>query len=67
MSKGKIEKKYVIDGVELELARERNNYKLFINADSDILYITDKAGNVMDIITADCGQNSGYMEISEDK
>ena len=57
----KVEKKFFLDGVIFELMYEKNNVKCFINDDDSLALITDKDGNVLFNIGADCGQNTGFL------
>lgn len=59
----KIELKYVLKNTELFLEKETKDLKCFLNKTRDWLLVTDKDGNILLNITADCGQNQGYMTI----
>ena len=51
----KVEKKFFLNGETFELMYENNNVKCFINDDDSLVLITDKDGNVLFKIGADCG------------
>jgi len=57
----KVEKKFFLDGETFELMYEKNDVKCFINDDDSLALITDKDGNVLFKIGADCGQNTGFL------
>ena len=40
---------------------EKNNLKCFINDCDSLALITDKDGNVLFKISADCAQNAGFL------
>ena len=57
----KVEKKFFLDGETFELMYDKNNVKCFMNDDYSLALITDKEGNVLFKIGADCGQNTGFL------
>ena len=59
----KVEKKYFLDGETFELMYETNNIKCFINDDASLSLITDREGNVLLKIGANCAQNTGFLTV----
>jgi hypothetical protein len=57
---------YFFDGIpyEKELSIS-NNLHVFVNEGSDVCLITDGSFNILLTITADCGQNMGYLTIND--
>lgn len=40
----------------------KNNIKAYLNAQDDVLIVTDNNDNILFEVNADCGQNSGFMK-----
>ena len=62
----KVERKFCLDGETFELMYEKNNVKCFIDDDNSLALITDKDGNVLFKIIANCGQNTGFLDFEDD-
>jgi len=61
---GKIEKIFSYGGIKYEVKYTSDTIKCFTNEDDDIALITDKSGNILFTITADCHQNTGFLDIT---
>ena len=48
--------------MSFDFVKENKGLKMYIDTDQSYCIITDKEGNILFKLRADCGQNVGYLE-----
>jgi hypothetical protein len=48
--------------MSFDFVKENKGLKMYIDTDQSYCIITDKEGNILFKLRADCGQNAGYLE-----
>lgn len=59
----KVELKFIYKDEQFDLEFENKSIKCYTNSSSSFAVITDKDNNVILEVTADCAQNSGFLEV----
>lgn len=56
---------FELDGQLVSLEKKlTGGFKAYLNNDSDTVYITNSADEVICEISADCAQNTGYLKVN---
>ncbi len=62
----KVKKEYYYGGDKYEVSKVVGDIKFFLSVENaNILLITDMSDNVIQVVSAGCGQNQGYLELEE--
>ena len=57
----KVEKRFILDNETYTLMYEKKSVKCYFNDDNDSAVITNDNDEVLFMITAECAQNSGFI------